>query len=153
MGARPTQKIRWAKQPLRDAHSQILEIDQMAVSTAITSQHSSVSEVEPSALMKPLLLTWQLLLEPLVSQKGNPVISKQNTQPRFTPSSEKHCIRWNQTTKSTFPVEFCFIFLCMAIKKLMAKDTGSSKNDAYEKILLNLMQHEIIRRVALNTLL
>lgn len=35
----------------------------------------------------------------------------------------------------------------------MAKDIGSSKNDAYEKILLNLMRHEIIQRATLNTLL
>lgn len=35
----------------------------------------------------------------------------------------------------------------------MAKDIRSSKNDAYEKILLNLMQHEIIQQAALNTLL
>lgn len=41
----------------------------------------------------------------------------------------------------------------MVIKKLMAKDIGSTKNDAYEKILLNLMQHEIIQEAGLNTLL
>lgn len=35
----------------------------------------------------------------------------------------------------------------------MTKHTGSTKNDAYGKILLNLMQHEIIPRDGLNTLL
>lgn len=35
----------------------------------------------------------------------------------------------------------------------MAGDTESTKNDAYEKIVLNLMQHEIIQRAGLNTLL
>jgi len=41
----------------------------------------------------------------------------------------------------------------MVIKKLMAEDIGSTKNDAYEQIILNLMQHKIIQRAGLNTLL
>lgn len=52
-----------------------------------------------------------------------------------------------------FLIKLHFTFLHMVIKKLMAKDIGSTKNDAYEKILLNLMQHEIIQQAGLNTLL
>lgn len=107
-------------------------------------QHSSIPEAEPSALMKPLLLTWQLLLEPLLSQKRQPSDFQTKHPTKVHSIICKHCIRWSQTTTNIFPVEFCFIFLHMAIKKLIAKDTGSSKNDAYEKIPLNLMQHEII---------
>lgn len=163
MGARPRQKMRWARQPLSPVFPVLLGCS-FPNPRHLTNgcecwnyQHSSVPEAEPPALMKPLLFTWQLLLEPLVSQgqhsKGDPVVSKQNTRARFTPSSEKHCFRWSQTAKNIFLIEFWFIFLCMAIKKLMAKDIGSSKNDAYEKVLLNLMQHEIIQQDALNTLL
>lgn len=120
-------------------------------------QHSSIPEAEPSALIKPLLFTWQQLLKPLRKQgqssKGDPVISKQNIQPRFTPSSENTASDGAKQPKNIFLIEFRFIFLHMAIKKLMVKDIGSSKNDAYRKILLNLMQHEIIQRATLNTLL
>lgn len=162
-GARPRWKMRWERQPLSHVFPVPLGCS-FPNPTDLTNgcehwnyEHSSVLEVEPSALIKPLLFTLQQLLKPLVSQgqfsKGNPVISKQNIQPRFTPSSEKHCIRWSQPPKNIFLIEFRFIFLHMAIKKLMAKDIGSSKNDAYQKILLNLMQHEIIQQATLNTLL